>query len=72
MTYRIELDRDECISSGRCVAERPDVFRFDQDEIVERVPGGPALGDDELFDLAGDCPSGAIRVFQGDEEIDVF
>ncbi|MEV4105822.1 ferredoxin [Nonomuraea sp. NPDC049649] len=69
--YRIELDRDVCISSGKCVAESPETFRFDSDEIVELVPGAPRLPDEEIFDLARDCPSGAIRVFEGDEEIDV-
>ncbi|GAA4530641.1 MULTISPECIES: ferredoxin [Nonomuraea] len=72
MTYRIQLDRDVCISSGRCVAEAPESFRFDDDEIVALVPGGPRLTDEQIFDLARDCPSGAIRVFDGDEEIDVY
>ncbi|WP_169946436.1 ferredoxin [Microbispora sp. H11081] len=71
MTYRIELQRDLCISSGRCVAESPEVFRFDDDEIVELVPGGPRPADEQIFAIARDCPSGAVRVFDGDEEIDV-
>lgn len=72
MTYRIDLDRDVCISSGKCVAEAPQAFRFDTDEVAELVPGGPRLSDDEILDLARNCPSGAIRVFDGDEEIDVY
>jgi len=72
VSHRIELDRDVCVSSGRCVAEAPETFRFDGDEIAELVPGGPRPAGERMFDLARDCPSGAIRVFDGDEEIDVF
>ncbi|HXV91892.1 MAG TPA: ferredoxin [Pseudonocardia sp.] len=70
--YRIEVDGAVCISSGKCVADAPDVFRFDDDEVAELVPGAPRLPDAEILDIARACPSGAIRVFDGDEEIDVF
>lgn len=71
MTYRIIVDADACISSGKCVADAPRTFRFDDDEIAEVVPGAPVPPDDVVLDLARACPSGAIRVFDGDDEIDV-
>jgi ferredoxin len=71
MTHRIVLDPDVCISSGKCVADAPQLFRFDDDEIAELVPGAPAPPDDVAVEIARGCPSGAIRVLDGDAEIDV-
>ena len=72
MAYRITVDPEVCISSGKCVADAPQLFRFDDDEIAQVVPGAPVPSDEVVLDLARACPSGAIRVFDGDEEIDVF
>lgn len=74
MTYRIEVDGEICMSSGRCVAEDPERFRFDDEEVAETVPGAPPLPDDSALRLARSCPSGALLVFDADtgEEIDVF
>lgn len=71
MPHRIAVDADTCISSGACVADAPQLFRFDDDEIAELVPGAPVPPDDVVLELARACPSGAIRVFDGDHEIDV-
>ncbi|MBN9101264.1 MULTISPECIES: ferredoxin [unclassified Pseudonocardia] len=70
MSYRVEIDRDVCISSGRCVADRPDLFRFDDEELAEPVPGATLPADAALLDLARTCPSGALRLFDGEVEID--
>ncbi|MEJ2859604.1 ferredoxin [Actinomycetospora flava] len=74
MSYRIEVDGEICISSGRCVAEHPEVFRFDDDEVAETVPGAPTLPDDVTLRLARSCPSSALLVFdaQTGDEVDVF
>lgn len=71
MAHRVEVDQDVCISSGRCVADLPGLFRFDDDELAELVPGASPPSADVQFDLARACPSGALRVFDGDEELDV-
>jgi ferredoxin len=72
---RVVVDGEVCISSGACVAAAPALFRFDRTgggEVAVLVPGAPLPADDVLVDLARGCPSGALRVFDGDEEIDVF
>lgn len=71
MPYRVAVDADSCISSGTCVADVPQLFRFDDDEIAELVPGAPVPADDVVLDAARSCPAGAIRVFDGADEIDV-
>jgi ferredoxin len=71
MPHRILIDTDACISSGVCVANTPQLFRFDDDEVAELVPGAPVPPDGVVRDAARACPSGAIRVFDGPDEIDV-
>lgn len=72
MAYRVEIDSDVCISSGMCVARAPGLFRFDDEDIAEVIPGGTQLPDTTLLDLARGCPSSALQVFDGDRQIDVF
>jgi ferredoxin len=71
MSLRVEIDRDFCISSGTCVADAPELVRFDDDELAELVPGAAFPPDAALLGLARTCPSGALRVFDGDEEVAV-
>ncbi|GAY07197.1 ferredoxin [Pseudonocardia sp. N23] len=73
MTYRIGVDAEVCMSSGKCVADAPGLFRFDDDEIAEMIPGAEQPHDERILDLARACPSGALVVTDADsgEEIDV-
>ncbi|MBW0115060.1 ferredoxin [Pseudonocardia abyssalis] len=73
MSYRITVDRDVCISSGKCVADAPDVFDFDDDDLAVLVPGAVQPADAVQLDLARACPSGALRVHDtgSGEQIDV-
>lgn len=73
MTYRISVDAEVCMSSGKCVADAPDVFRFDDDEIAGLCPDAVQPPDARILDLARACPSGALIVTDVDtgEEIDV-
>lgn len=74
MTYRIAVDQDVCISSGKCVADAPGHFRFDDDDLAELVPDATPPPDAAQLDLARACPSGALRVVDADSgaEIDLF
>ncbi len=67
MPYTVSVDKDICISSGKCVADAPGAFRFDEDELSEPVaPSPPGIDDDELLAIGRRCPSGAIQVFDED------
>ncbi|CAN5516780.1 hypothetical protein BH23ACT3_BH23ACT3_10470 [soil metagenome] len=62
MAYEVEIDSDECVSAGKCVASAPGFFVFDDDEIGAVEPDGPRPDDAALVRIARACPSGAIRV----------
>ena len=63
MGYRVEIDQDECMSSGRCVADYPAAFAFDEDELASVLPTVGNLTDQQLLRAARNCPSRAINVY---------
>ena len=63
MGYTVHIDKNLCMSSGRCVLDEPDAFRFDDDELAEPTTGVTELPEDRLTAAARACPSGALRVF---------
>ncbi|QMW65829.1 (4Fe-4S)-binding protein [Mumia sp. ZJ1417] len=69
MAYRVEVDQDLCMSSGKCVADAPQVFAFDEDEIAEVRAEPGEVSDEKLVEIARNCPSGAIRLLEGDREV---
>jgi ferredoxin len=70
MTLRVEVDREACISAGKCVATAPAFFHFDDDELVVIDRSTPTPNDQLLMQIAASCPSQAIQVFDGDQRID--
>ncbi len=62
MELAVQVNQDFCISSGKCVADEPQVFQFDDDEVAE--PTGTTAGVElaRLVDVARNCPSGAITL----------
>jgi len=63
VAFRVEVDQDECISSGKCVANHPDTFDFDADELVVLTEHAPLATDEVKLHAARNCPSRAIKVF---------
>lgn len=71
MAYEVELDSDECVSAGKCVASAPGFFVFDDDEIGTIDQGGQRPADDALLRIARQCPSGAIKLFADGVEVEL-
>ena len=73
MGYSVSIDREACISSGNCVADSPNAFDFDDDDIAVVKDGVTELPDDRLLRVARNCPAGAIilRDTEG-KEVDLF
>jgi ferredoxin len=73
MGYSVSIDREACISSGNCVADSPNAFDFDDDDIAVVKDGVGELPDDRLMRVARNCPAGAIILHDADgKEIDLF
>ncbi len=62
---RAEVDREACLSAGRCVAAGGGHFVFDGDELATIEPSAPLPSDDVLVQIARDCPAGAITLVDG-------
>lgn len=60
--YRVEINRDTCISSGRCVGDAPGAFVFDADELATVGASIVELPETKLLRIARDCPGEAIIV----------
>ncbi len=64
---RVRVNQDDCVSTGRCIADAPHVFRFDHDELAEVVPGEDrALDEVTAVRIARHCPNRAIVVERDD------
>lgn len=64
--YRVEINRNACISSGRCIGDAPGAFVFDADELATVGAAILELPESKLLRIARDCPSEAIIVIGAD------
>ena len=69
MAIRAEIDKERCISSGRCVGDEPSAFRFDTDELAETLPGVSTMDEQRLIRIARDCPGEAILLYDDKDEV---
>ncbi len=63
MGIRVEIDKQSCSSSGRCVNAACDVFRLDDDFLAALIVDAPPLEPQQALEIARGCPTQAIRVF---------
>jgi ferredoxin len=70
--YSVRIDKESCLSSGRCVRAAPVAFGLDADHLAEVLPGAAALSDERILEIARGCPVFAVLVFDADgDEVDV-
>ena len=69
MGYTVKIDKQSCLSSGRCVAVAPAAFGLDDDQLAEVLGDAASLPDERLLAIAKACPSYAILLYdeQGQE-----
>jgi ferredoxin len=60
MSYSVRIEKDLCVSAGKCVGDAPNAFGYDADELAEVLPGVSELSDESLVRLARQCPGRAI------------
>jgi ferredoxin len=69
LTVRIE--KNTCISTGNCIKLAPDVFEFDEKQIVA-FTDGPEKAElseadrDRIIEACSLCPVDALKVFDAD------
>jgi len=64
--YRVVINRETCISSGRCVGDAPGAFVFDDDELATVGVAVSEVAETKLLRIARDCPGEAIIVYGTD------
>jgi ferredoxin len=69
MELRVQIDKDVCMSSGRCVLDEPEAFQFDGEQLAEPTDGVAELSESRVRAVADACPSRAIRLYAGDSEV---
>lgn len=70
MAYEVRIDRECCVSSGKCVASEPGFFAFDDDELAVVRTDGTQPDDAAVLRVARACPSGAITLLVDGVELE--
>jgi ferredoxin len=68
MGVRVRVDRNGCMSSGRCIAAAPEVFVWDADRLARAAAGETPLTLDDALAIARGCPALAIDVLDENGE----
>ena len=68
MALEIKIDRESCMGSGNCSFWATGVFDLDDDGIAI-VLDPTAAPDDKIVLAAQGCPTQAITVFDGDNQL---
>jgi ferredoxin len=63
---RVEVDKQSCLSSEKCVARAPRAFRLDGDFLAEATAQVLELPEAELEEVARACPGLAIHLHRAD------
>ncbi len=65
---RIEIDHEKCMGQGQCLYWAPATFELGDDGLA-RVIDAEGDADDKILLGAKGCPTGAISVWQGDDQV---
>ena len=76
-SYRVIINRNECVSCGNCIGMCPEYFEFDEDNLSHLKGSRRTEANDELevdnadccIDAAISCPVTCIHVYEDGEEI---
>jgi ferredoxin len=66
--YSVKAIQSKCIAAASCTAIAPNLFKLNEENLVEMIEGGT----DELDNImlaAQSCPTGAIEIWEGDKRL---
>lgn len=66
--YTIKLVQSKCIAAASCVAISPDVYKLNENNLVELVENGNDEAENILL-AAQSCPTGAIEIYEADNRV---
>ena len=66
--YKVVLIQSKCIAAASCIAISPDLFRLNEENLVEIIEGGTDEPDNVML-LAQSCPTGAIEIYENDKKL---
>lgn len=64
--FTVEIHRDSCIGTGACRNIAPEVFEFDDQQIVDFVEEPQEIEGDRLRDACEICPVDALHLIGED------
>jgi len=67
MSYTVRIDKQSCLSSGRCVGAAPAAFAWDADHLGDVLPAAGELERETLCEIARACPALAISVLDAEQ-----
>jgi len=59
-SWRVEVSRERCMSTGACAFSLPEVFALDDAGISTVI--GPVDGSERVRDAVEECPAAALRL----------
>jgi ferredoxin len=66
--YKVVAVQSKCIAAASCVAISPDVFKLNEDNLVELIEKGQD-SEDNIMLAAQSCPTGAIEIYENDQKV---
>jgi len=66
--YKVVLIQSKCIAAASCIAISPDLFRLNEENLVEIIEGGTDEPDNVMLS-AQSCPTGAIEIYENDKKL---
>lgn len=66
--YTVKLVQSKCIAAASCVAISPEVFRLNEENLVELMEKAKDE-EDNIMLAAQSCPTGAIEIYEGAQKV---
>lgn len=66
--YTVKVIQSKCIAAASCVAISPDIFKLNEENLVEMIERG-VDEEDNIMLAAQSCPTGAIEIYEGEEKV---